>query len=94
MTQYNWLNVTLSNSHKLKTGIKNETAVILNLSSHLIKNFNDETNFPCKLLLPDPHVLKICEAFASGSSANIKISKTQLSKIEQLGGVLHGIPIY
>ena len=49
------VNVKLSNSelNKLKLAIKNGTEVILNLSSNLIKSFNDETNFPHKLLLID-----------------------------------------
>ena len=44
MTQYNILNVKLSNSQldKLKSGIKNGTEVTLNLSSNVIDNFNDE----------------------------------------------------
>ena len=39
MTQYNTLNVKLSNSQlsKLKSGIKNSTEVILNLSSNVIE---------------------------------------------------------
>ena len=90
MTQYNTLNVKLSNSrlNKLKFGIKNGTVVALNFSSNLIRNSNDETNFSHKLLLPDTHVSKICKAFANGLSANIKFSKTQLSKI----GFLFSIP--
>ena len=53
MTQYNSLNVKLSNSqlNKLKSTIKNETDVILRLSSNMIGNADDETNFPHKLLL-------------------------------------------
>ena len=52
MTKYNTLNVKLSNSqlNKLKSGIKNDTEVALNLSAHLIANSNDEINFPHKLL--------------------------------------------
>ena len=45
------------------------------LSSNLIGNSNDETNFIHKLLLNDTQVSKICKAFANGSSANIKYSK-------------------
>ena len=69
MTQYNILNVTLSNSqlNKLKYGIKNGTEVTLNLSSKLIGNCNDETNFPHKILLTDTEVSKIRKAFANGS---------------------------
>ena len=44
MTQYNSLNVKLSNSqlNKLKSAIKNETDVILRLSSNMIGNSDDE----------------------------------------------------
>ena len=79
MTQYNTLNIKLSNSQLniLKSIIKNGTEVTLNLSSNLIGSSNDATNFPPKLLLIDIQVSKICKAFANGSSANIKFSKTQ-----------------
>ena len=58
MTQYKTVNVKLSSSklNKLKPGIKNDTEVTLNLSSILIGNYNDETNFPHKLLLTDTQV--------------------------------------
>ena len=82
MTQYNSINVKLSNLqlNKLKSAIKNGTKVTLNLSSNLIGSSNDETNFPHKLLLTNTQVTKIRKAFANGSSANIKFSKNQLSK--------------
>ena len=69
MTQYNALNVKLSNLqlNKLKSVIKNGTEVTLNLSSNLIRNSNDETNFPHKLLLTDTQVSKIHKVFANGS---------------------------
>ena len=53
MTQYNSLNAKLSNSqlNKLKSTIKNETEVVLRLSPNMVGNFDDETNFPHKLLL-------------------------------------------
>ena len=78
MTQYNSLNIKLSNSQldKLKSAIKNETEVILRLSSNIIGN--NETNFPHKLLLTDKKVSNIRKAFANNSSAAIKLSKTQL----------------
>ena len=52
MTQYSISNVKLSNSqlNKLKSGIKNVAEVTLNLSSNVIGNSNDETNFPHKLM--------------------------------------------
>ena len=90
MTQYNTLNAKLSNSqlNKLKSTIKNGTEVTLNLSSNFIGSSNDETNFLNKLLVTDTQVLKICKAFANGSSAYIKLSETQLHKIVQSGGFL------
>ena len=39
-------------------------------------------------MLTDTQVSKICKAFVNGSSANIKFSKTQLSKMIQSGGIL------
>ena len=79
MTQYNSLNVKLSNSqlNKLKSAIKNETEVVLRLSSNMIGN--NETNFPHELLLTDRQVSSLCKSFANNSSADIRLSKTQLS---------------
>ena len=90
MTQYNTINVNLSISqlNNLKSAVNNGTEVTLNLSSNLIGNANDETNFLHKLLLTDAQVSKIRETFANGSSANTKFSKTQLSKMIQSGGIL------
>ena len=53
MTQYNSLNVKLSNSqlNKLKSSIKNETDVVLRISSNMVSNSDDNTNFPHELLL-------------------------------------------
>ena len=52
MTQYNSLNVKLSNSqlNKLKSAIENESDVVLRISSSMVGNSNDNTNFPHKLL--------------------------------------------
>ena len=74
MTQYNTLNVKLSNSqlNKLKSGIKNGTEVTLNLSSTVIGNSNDKINFPHRVLLADTQVSKICKAFPNGSSKKKK----------------------
>ena len=88
MTKYNTLNVKFSNSqlNKLKSEIKNGTRVTLNLSSNVVGDSSNETNFPYKLLLTDTQVSRIRKAFANGSSANIKFSKTHQSKGMQLGG--------
>ena len=90
MTQYNTLNVKLSNLQikKLKSGIINNTEVTLKISSNVVGNSGDENNFPHKLLLTNTQVSKVRKAFANGSSANIKLSKSQLHKIVQSGGFL------
>ena len=77
MTQSNTLNVELSNwqLHKLKSEI-------------VICDSNDEKNFAHKLLLTNTQVSKLRKAFANNSSTNIKLWKTQLSKMVQLGGSL------
>ena len=84
MTQYNTSSVKLciSQLNKLKSGIKNGSEITLNLSSNLIGNSIDETNFPHKISLADTQVSKIRRAFAKGYSANINFSKTHLSKMQ------------
>ena len=88
MTQYNSLNVKLSNSqlNQLKSTIKNEPEVVLRLSLNMIGD--NETNFPLQLLLTHRQVANIRKAFANHSSTDIKLSKSQLSKMIQLGGPL------
>ena len=88
MTQYNTLNVKSFNSqlNKSKSGIKNGTEVTLNLSSNVISDSNDEANFSHELLLTDGPVSRLRKAFANGSSAYMKLSRTQISKMVQLGG--------
>ena len=83
MTHYNSLNIKLSilQLNKLKSPIKNETEVVLRLSLNMIGNFDDETNFPDKLLLTNRQVASLRKAFANNSPVNIKLWKTQLSKI-------------
>ena len=90
MTQYNSLNVKLSNSqlNKLKSAIKNETDIVLRRSSNMIGNSEDETNFPHKLLLTNRQVANLCKAFANYLSTDIKLSKTQLSKMIPSRGFL------
>ena len=95
MTQYNTLNVTLSNSKLNKNGItlKNGTEVTLNLSSNLIGSSNNETNFPHKLLLTNTQILKIRKAFPNGSSAKKMFSKTQLSKYVHSVGFIDALDL-
>ena len=49
---------------------------------------DNETNFPHKLLLTNRQVSDLCKCFTNHSSADIKLSKTQLSKMMQSGGFL------
>ena len=46
---------------------------------------DDETNFPHKLLLTNRQVANLRKAFAKHTSTDIKLSKTQLSKMIQSG---------
>ena len=89
MTKCNSLNVKLSNSqlNKLKSAIKNETDVVLRLSSNMVGNSDDETNFPHNLLLTDRQSLGLRKAFNNHTSAGIKFSKAQLTKMQK-GGFL------
>ena len=67
MTQYNSLNVKLSNSqlNKLKSAIKNETGVVLRLSLNMVGH--DENNFTHKLLLTHRQVENLRKAFVNKS---------------------------
>ena len=60
--------------------------VTLNLSSN--SDSNGETNFPHRLLLTYTRVSRLRKNFTNNSSANIKLSKTQLHKMDQLGEFL------
>ena len=90
MIRYNILNVKLSNSqlNKSKSRIKNGAEVTLKISSNVVGDSNFENTFLHKLLLTNTQVSKLSKVFANGSSANIKLSKTQLQKIGQTGGFL------
>ena len=78
MTQYNSLNVKLpiSQLNKLKSAIKNETKVVLRLSSNMVGD--DEKNFPHKLLLTNRQAANLRKAFENYLSNDIKLSKTQI----------------
>ena len=83
MTQYNSLNVKLSNSqlNNLKSAIKDESEVVLTSSSNVIGD--DETNFPHKLLLTNRQAANLCKSFVNYSPTDFKLSKTQISKMIQ-----------
>ena len=54
----------------------------------MIRNSNDETNFPHKLLLTNKQVSKFRKAFTNSWSANINFSKNQLPEMINSGGIL------
>ena len=90
MIQYNSLigKLSISQLNKLKSATKNKTEVVLRLSSNIIGSSDDEINFPHKLLLTNTQVANLCKAFANYLSTDIKLSKTQLSKMLQSGRIL------
>ena len=83
------MNVKLSNFqlNELKSALKNETDVILRLSSNMIGDSDYEANFPHKLLLTNRQVANLCEAFAKHTSTDIKLLKAQSTKMQN-GGFL------
>ena len=87
MTQYNSLNLKLSNSqlNKLNSAINNGTDVILRLSTNMICNSDDEVIFLHKLLLTNRQVSNIRKTFANHTSTDIKFSKAQLTKMQKWG---------
>ena len=54
----------------------------------MVGNSDDNTKFPYELLLTNRQVANLRKAFAKNTSTDIMLSKTQLSKIIQLGGFL------
>ena len=67
--------------------------MVLRLSSNMIGNSmelhsDDETNFPHKLFVTNRQVTNLFKPFANHTSTDIKLSKTQLSKMIQLGEFL------
>ena len=79
MTQYSSLNVKLPNSQlsKLNSAIRNETDVVLRISSNMVGNSNDNINFPHELLLTNRQVANIRKAFGNHLSTDIELSKIQ-----------------
>ena len=74
----------MSQLNKLKSAIKG-LSFILRLSSNMIGNSDDETNFPHKLFLTNRQVANVCKAFANHTSTDIKLPKVQLTKMQKGG---------
>ena len=60
----------------------------MRIPSNISGDSNNENNFLYKLLVTNSQVEKLRKAFANGSSANLKLSKTQWHKIRQSGRFL------
>ena len=71
MTQYNSLKLTNSQLNKLKLAIKNKSEVVLRLSSNMIGDSHDKTNFLHELLLTNRQVANLRKAFANDLSTDI-----------------------
>ena len=54
----------------------------------MIGNSDDETKLPKKLFLTNRQVANLRQALGKHTSTNIKLQKTQLSKMIQSGGFL------
>ena len=83
MVEYSKVNVKLSDSqlNKLKSAVGNQTRVILKMNMRMFngKNLSDE------LLLTRRQTTKLRNAIGNNMSTDIKLSKTQISKIIQSG---------
>ena len=81
MVKYNKVNVKLSSTQlkKLKTAVKNKTGKTLRIN---LKMFNGN-NLPHELLLTTRQKTKLRNAFNNNMSADLKLSKAQISKSGQ-----------
>ena len=57
----------------------------MRLSPNIIGNFDDKINFPHELLLTNRQVVNLRKAFVNNLSTDVKLWKTQLSKMIQSG---------
>ena len=86
MVEYNIVNAKLSNSqlNKLKSAVKSNEGTTLRMNA---KIFNGN-NLPHELLLTIRQTTKLRNAIEKNMSTDIKLSKSQISKIIQSGGFL------
>ena len=86
MFEYNTINAKLSDSqlNKLKSAIKNRQGTTLRTN---VKIFNGN-NLPHELLLTTIQITKLRNAIENNISADIKLSKAQISKLIQSRGFL------
>ena len=89
MVEYSKVNVKLTDTQLkiLKTAVKDKTGATLRMN---LKMF-DENDLPHELLLTTRQKAKLINAFDNNMSTNLKLSKAQISKIIQSGGVFRVI---
>ena len=85
MAEYSKLNVKLSDTQlkKLKNAVKNKTGTTLRIS---LKMFNGN-DLPHELLLTTRQKTKLRNVFNNNMSTDLKLSKAQISKTIQSGGI-------
>ena len=83
MVEYNKINIKLSDSqlNKLKTAVGNTTGVTLRMNINMLNG----NNLYHELLLTTRQTTKLRNAIENNMSTDIKLSKTQISKIIQSG---------
>ena len=78
------MNIKITTSKKLTTAAKNKTGTTLRMGFKML----DRNDLPHELLLTTRQKTKLRNAFENNMSAEIKLSKAQISKIKQFGGFL------
>ena len=80
MSNYQEAKVKLTNTqlNKLKSACQNKTGTLLRVNK---KNVEDEEELPYKLFLTTRQTTIIRNIFPNNMSTDIKLSKTQISKI-------------
>ena len=84
MVEYSKVNVKQPDTQlkKLKTAVKNRTRTTLRINFKMF----DGNDLPHELLLTTRQKTKLRNAIKNNLSADLKLSKTQISKIVQFGG--------
>ena len=89
MVEYSKVNVKLTDTQlkKLETAVKNKTGTTLRISLKMLNG----NNLPHELLLTTRQKTKLRNAFNNNMSTDLKLSKVQISKIIQSGGLLGSV---
>ena len=85
MVEYTKVNVKLSDMQlkKLKDAVRNNTGTTLRINLNMLHG----NNLPHELLLTTRQKTKLRNALNNNTSTDIKLSKAQITKIIQSGGI-------